>query len=364
MVLKELAALLGNNLRRNDMLARMGGDEFALILPETAATLGLTVATKLHQAVAEREFDLPVGKVRMTASFGVASYPDDGKTKDQIYSALDAVLYSVKRKGKNLVLTADAAQDRDAMNIFRRGDFLRQAMYEDRIEAFLQPIVDVRQGVVVAFEALARMRDHETVVPAAQFIEVAEELGMAKELDRIVFRKALLHLKTISRADPRAKMFFNLSARSLNDVDWMRSLPALVAEHGIACDKIVLEITEREALTNLSQIRTIIDELRQRDISFALDDFGSGFSSFLYLKYLSVDYVKIDGSFIQQIAIDDRDRIMVQHIHQIAREFGLKTVAEFVEDLETSQILAQIGVDYAQGYFFGYPVAGPSPTEE
>lgn len=357
MVLKELALLLVSGLRRGDLLARLGGDEFALILPETPADMGLQVASKLHQSLQEREFDLPAGKIRLTGSFSMVSYPEDGKTKEEIYAAMDMVLYKAKHHGKNRVMTAESEQDRTLMNVFRHGDLLRQALREDRVEVFLQPIVDVSSEMVVAYEALARIRDGETMIPAAEFIEVAEELGMDKELDRVVFRKALSHLSKIEIGRPEIKMFFNLSARSFGDMEWMRTIPAMVEKQGVACENIVLEITEREALPHLSQVKEVIDELRRSHIAFALDDFGSGFSSFLYLKYLAVDYVKIEGSFVRQIALDERDFIMVDHIHQMSKEFGLKTVAEFVEDEETAKMLAKIGVDFAQGHFYGHPAA-------
>lgn len=355
LVLKELSVFLGADLRRGDLLARLGGDEFALILPDTPASTGQQVAHKLHKLLGEKEFDVPVGKIGVTASFSMVSYPDDGKTKEDIYSAMDVVLYKAKSLGKNQVMMAESAHDRTMMSIFRHGDFLRQALREDRIEAFLQPIVDVRANKVVAYEALARIRDGDNVIAASEFIEVADELGMSRDVDRTVFRKALEHLAKIGKDDSGVKMFFNLSARSFGDIEWMRTIPGMAREMGVACENIVLEITEREALPHLNQVKDVIDELRLSHIAFALDDFGSGFSSFLYLKYLEVDYVKIEGSFVRQIAVDDRDRIMVEHIHKMAKEFGLKTVAELVEDELTAKMLAQMGVDFSQGHYYGYP---------
>jgi diguanylate cyclase (GGDEF)-like protein len=355
MVLKELTAMLAVGLRKGDVLARLGGDEFAVILPETPAVAGLNVANKLHQALASREFELPVGKIRTTASFSLVSFPEDGKTQGEITAAMDVVLYKAKTRGKNQVMTADSEEDRSMMTIFRQGDLLRNAIREGRIEAFLQPIVEVGTGAVMAYEVLVRIRDGETIIPAGEFIEVAEELGMAQELDREVFRKGLAHYAKIARRDPRAKMFFNLFPRSFNDLEWVRGIPELVRGAGVPCENIVLELTEREALPNLIQVRAVIEELRRARISVALDDFGSGFSSFLYLKYLAIDYVKIEGSFVRQIVADERDRIMVEHINGMAHQFGLKTVAEFVEDEATANMLVEIGVDYAQGYYFGRP---------
>lgn len=355
MVLKELSAMLLDELRRGDVLARMGGDEFAIILPETPAESGKEVATKLHQALAGKEFELPVGKIRTTASFSMVSFPEDGKTEEEIYSAMDVVLYKAKTHGKNQVMTAESETDRTMMHIFKQGDFLRAALREDRIEAFLQPIMDVSSNTVMAYEVLVRVRDGETYIAAGEFIEVAEELGMAQELDREVFRKGLAHYALIAKKHPHARMFFNLFPRSFNDIEWVRGIPDMVRNAGVPCENIVLELTEREALPNLTQVRAVIEELRASRIAVALDDFGSGFSSFLYLKYLEIDYVKIEGSFVRQIVVDERDRIMVEHINGMAHSFGLKTVAEFVEDEMTAKMLAEIGVDYAQGYYYGRP---------
>ena len=357
LVLKELTTLLVSGLRKGDVLARLGGDEFAIMLPETDAANGVQVAHKMHQSLVSKEFELPVGKIRCTASFSLVSYPDDGKTEEEIYSAMDVVLYRAKARGKNQVMTADSEEDRSMMTIFKQGDFLRAALREDRIEAHLQPIVHLADGSVKAFEVLLRICDGEVIVPAGEFIEVVEELGMAQEMDREVFRKGLAHYAKINRDYPQACFFFNLFPRCFNDLEWVRAIPEMVRSAGVSCERIVLEITEREALPNLTQVRAVIEELRGTGIKVALDDFGSGFSSFLYLKYLPVDYVKIEGSFVQQIVNDPRDRIMVEHINSMAHKFGLKTIAEFVEDEATAKMLAEIGVDFAQGYYFGRPTA-------
>lgn len=355
LVLKELTVMLAEGLRKGDVLARLGGDEFAIILPETDPDKGFLVANKLHLSLADKEFELPIGKIRCTASFSLVSYPLDGETEEAIYAAMDVVLYKAKARGKNQVMTAESAEDRSMMTIFKQGDFLRAALREDRIEAFLQPIVDVQNNEVIAFEVLVRIRDGEVIVPAGEFIEVAEELGMAKELDREVFRKGLAHYAKVSALHPKARFFFNLFPRSFNDLAWVQGIPELAKNAGVPCEKLVLEITEREALPNLTQVRTVLEDLRVSQIAVALDDFGSGFSSFLYLKYLSIDYVKIEGSFVRNMVDDERDRIIVEQINDMAHRFGLKTVAEFVEDEATALMLAEIGVDYAQGYYFGRP---------
>jgi diguanylate cyclase (GGDEF)-like protein len=357
LVLKELSMLLSGCLRKGDVLARLGGDEFAILLPETELAKGMQVANKLLQSLQDKEFELPVGKVRCTASFSLVSYPEDGLTEGEIYSAMDVVLYKAKSHGKNQVMTAECEEDRSMMSVFRQGEFLRAALREDRIEVHLQPIIRLHDRSVKAFEVLVRIRDGEVIVPAGEFVDVAEKLGMAQEMDKAVFRKGLAHYASVSSKHADVMFFFNLFPRSFNDIEWVRAIPAMARSAGVPCEHIVLELTEREALPNLSQVRAVIEELKGTGIKIALDDFGSGFSSFMYLKYLPVDYVKIEGSFVQQIVNDPRDRIMVEHINSMAHEFGLKTIAEFVEDEETARILAEIGVDSAQGYHFGRPAA-------
>ena len=356
--LKKLTLLLESCLRKGDLLARLGGDEFAIILPGTTAANALQVADKLHQTLASEDIELPVGKVKLAASFGVVSYPIDGNKMMELQTAMDVVLHQAKIQGKNQVVSTTTSRLGGSMrNIFQQGDFLRRALLGNQVEAFLQPIVDLRSGQVFAYEVLARIRVGENIIAAEHFIEVAEDLGMIREVDMRVFQQGLQQINRIhgEHQQQQPKMFFNLSARTFGDAEWMRSIPDQLLQAGIPYDRVVIEITEREALPHLNQVRGVIDELRHKGISFALDDFGSGFSSFLYLKNLAMDYVKIEGSFVRQIAVDERDRIMVTHIHQVAKEFGLKTVAEFVEDEETARILAKIGVDYAQGYYYGHP---------
>ena len=358
--LKKLTLLLESCLRKGDLLARLGGDEFAVILPGTSAVSAAQVANKLHSTLLKEELELPVGKVRIAASFGVVSYPEDGKKKIELLSAMDVVLYQAKSQGKNQVVTTLSGTGSAMRDIFQRGDFIRRALLENRVEAFMQPIVNLRTGSVFAYEVLARIRDGGKIITAEQFIGAAEDLGMIGEIDLRVFQLGLQQIPALKQGESSAKIFFNLSARTFSDSAWMRAIPEKLKQAGIRCERIVLEITERQALPHLNQVKVVTDELRRHGISIALDDFGSGFSSFMYLKSLPMDYVKIEGNFVRQIALDERDRSMVKHIHQVAKEFGLKTVAEFVEDEQTAKILIGIGVDYGQGYYYGYPT---SPLE-
>lgn len=356
LVLKEVANLLSDEIRTTDMVARLGGDEFAILLPETEKEPGLDVAEKIRNKLESSSLDLPIGNTRFPASFAIVTYPEDGESYEAISVAMDLAMFKAKGSGKNRVstLSSDDDNQQQEMSIFKKGQFLRLALEEDRVVPFYQPIIDVKGEKPYAYEVLARIRDGDTYVTADEFIEAAEELGLAQDIDDRVFVKGLKALA--AHNDKNIRLFFNLSAKTMGDIDHMRTLPGQIEIHGIDLGRVVLEITEREALPHFKDIMDVISELRAVGMSFALDDFGSGFSSFIYLKYLEIDYVKIEGSFVRHMASDNNDQIIVKHISAMAKEFGLKTVAEFVEDEITHEMLQDLDIDYAQGFYYSVPL--------
>lgn len=358
LALKELSALIVHRLRKTDVVARLGGDEFAILLPDTSLDQGRIAAENLRLEVEKASISLPVGRTRFNASFGLVSFPDNGADMEKLGISMDVAMYKAKRLGKNRVATLDATEEDTTMEVFTRGQRVQQALSDGHLVPFFQPIRLTGSGDPFGFEILARIRDGETHISAGEFIETAEELGLARQVDEAIFRATLSRLKE-SPVAGQPKLFFNLSARTISNEEWMRAIPGLVRSHGLSPNQIVLEITEREALPQFESLLRIMEDLRAEGLAFALDDFGSGFSSFLYLKYLAVDYVKIEGSFVRNLATDPRDRIMVEHIHGMASEFGLKTIAEFVEDQATCALLREIGIDYGQGYYYGYPKDEP-----
>ena len=354
LVIKKFGKLINHHLRRSDVIARFGGDEFGVLLPETGHHEALEVAEKLCAFIADQEIRMPVGRLRISASIGLITFPDTVADKDKIDGAMDIAMYKAKKHGRNRVMTIDSNEIDANTEVFSRGQQVRKALEEDRIEAHLQPIIDVATGEVFAYEVLARIREGDAVVNAADFIHHAEELGMAERLDERVFAKAMaLRLKRGISGTP---FFINLSSMSFGNVERMRALPQRLAGMGIAPEEVVFEITEREALPHLSELTTLINELREQGLRFALDDFGSGFSSFMYLKYLEVDFVKIEGDFVRHAPQDVRDRIMVEHIHAMSRRFGIQTIAEYVEDEEIHQMLVELGINFGQGYHYGKPM--------
>lgn len=354
LVLKEVTQIFSSNLRNADILARIGGDEFAVILPETPYENGHAVVEKLRASLEATPISLMYDQVSLTASFGIAEYPEQGENIESLLTGSDLAMYKAKRAGKNTIARADQSDQEIASEIQKKGEFLRRAIDEDRVEPFVQPIYNVKSGEIYGYEVLARIRDGQRYMAAGQFIEVAESLGFASKIDQIILTKGLSAREERGMWDKR--FFFNLSTKSLFGGEYVDVIKAHYAKNPKGEENgVTIEILEREAIHNVNGLMDIIEEMRQVGISFALDDFGSGFSSFVYLKYFDTDFLKIDGEFVKNIAVNEKDRIFVKHINQIAQEFGKKTIAEYVEDAETLDILKEIGVDYAQGFHYGRP---------
>lgn len=357
LVLKEVTEIFGANLRNADILARLGGDEFAVILPETPYESGYAVVEKLRSRLESTPISLMFDQITLTASFGIAEYPEQGESIESLLTGSDLAMYKAKRAGKNTISRADQSDQDMAAEIQKKGEFLRRAIDEDRLEPFVQPIYDIRTNEIFGYEVLARIRDGKRYMAAGQFIEIAESLGMAAKIDQIILSKGLDSRANLKMWDK--KFFFNLSTHSLFGGNYL----SVIEEHAMKNDQIgvdtgiVIEILEREAIHNVKALMDIIEAMKEKGISFALDDFGSGFSSFVYLKYFDSEYIKIDGEFVKNITVNEKDRIFVKHINQIAQEFGKKTIAEYVGDEETLAVLKEIGVDYAQGFHYGRPHA-------
>jgi len=355
LVLKKFTKLVNKKLRRSDIFARFGGDEFGILLSDTSHAHALDAAEKLRKLVADEEVKLPVGKINITTSVGLITFPDDVADSEQLVKAMDIAMYKAKRSGKNRVMAIDQNEYEETAELFSKGHKVRQALQEDRIDAFLQPIVNVGGKDVFGYEVLARIKEDGKVINAAEFMELAEDLGMGEEIDMRVFEKGLEAKKTGKLEGKR--LFFNLSSQTFCNIERMREIPEQIKAMGVAPQEVVLEITEREALPHISELSSLINELREYGLAFALDDFGSGFSSFMYLKFLPVDYIKIEGTFVRHMAHDDRDRIMVEHIHNLSEKFGMQTIAEYVEDEVIHHLLDDIGIHYGQGYHYGHPKA-------
>ena len=359
-LLRQLTTLLLAQLRQSDTLARLGGDEFGVLLESCATAPALRVAELLRQTVSDFHFawldkSFPIGVSIGLVTFGA------GVTTPDILRMADSACYVAKDKGRNRVHVyteenAELAHRQGQMSWVAR---LQQALAEDRFVLFRQPIMALGQGRGSHDELLLRLRgDDGVLIPPMAFIPAAERYGLMPALDRWVIRQALV-THALRRPSDGAPVLvaINLSGMSICDDTFLPFVLAQFAQTGVAPSEICFEITETAAIANLGEATVLIRALKAIGCKFSLDDFGSGMSSFTYLKHLPVDYLKIDGSFVKDMVDDPVDRAMVEAIHRIGHVMGLETIAEFVESEEILEALREIGVDYAQGYAIGRPVA-------
>ncbi|MFT5532751.1 MAG: diguanylate cyclase (GGDEF)-like protein/PAS domain S-box-containing protein [Burkholderiaceae bacterium] len=361
-LLRQLTTLLQAKLRLSDTLARLGGDEFGVLLESCATAPALRVAEQLRQTVSDFQFawldkSFPIGVSIGLVTFGA------GVTTPDILRMADSACYVAKDKGRNRVHVyteenAELAHRKGQMSWVAR---LQQALDEDRFVLFRQPIMALGAGLGSHDELLLRLRDDDgSLIPPMAFIPAAERYGLMPALDRWVIRRALAtHALRHPPGGVPALVAINLSGTSIGDETFLPFVLEQFALTGVTPSEICFEITETAAIANLGEATVLIRALKAIGCKFSLDDFGSGMSSFTYLKHLPVDYLKIDGSFVKDMIDDPVDRAMVEAIHRIGHVMGLQTIAEFVETDAIIAVLREIGVDYAQGYAIGKPVACP-----
>ena len=266
----------------------------------------------------------------------------------------DLAMYAAKEAGGNRYhfSSADGGEHVGGMQLrLNWADQIRRALDEDRFVLYCQPILELASDQITQYELLLRMiGDNGEIVMPAAFIDTAERFGLIQEIDQWVVRKAI-HL--LAEHDVRLEV--NVSGKSMGDLAIPELVEREIAATGIDPGRLVFEITETAAIANMEQARTFAERLTRLGCRFALDDFGAGFSSFYYLKYLPLDYLKIDGDFIRSLTSSVTDQLVVKSMVDIARGLGMKTIAEFVEAAETVDMLREKGVDYSQGYFHGAP---------
>ena len=359
-VLVCVADVIRQSMRVGDASARIGGDEFSALLNDTSGAGALIVAEKLRTNIRERTFSCPHGgEFHVTVSIGVITYPDDAQTIADLIAGADHSLYRAKRLGKDSVISLASVKDVLQTSRLSRGyaETLRNSLRENRVQAHYQPIFNCASGDLYAYEALARIREHNgNLIAAGAFIEAAEKYGISREVDRVIMRSSLEDLARHTTGLPSAfKLFINLSPQEIHGMGSLRYAEVQCHELGVPPDRVVFEITERDAISDMANMRKFLKELREKGFLFALDDFGSGYNSFHYLRELTFDYVKIDGSFVRNILHSQVDKALVSNLSRLCQDLGIKTIAEFVESADVMGVLCDVGVDYAQGYYLGKP---------
>jgi len=358
-LLRQLGQLLQQKVRSADVVARLGGDEFALLLQNCSLNDGLQVANNLLKAVQQFEFIWGTQKFALGVSIGFVHVNPHYKRISQVLNAADTACYGAKDAGRNRV----QVYQEDAANVARsRGEMewvsrAKRALVEGRLFLEAQPILplDVTSGALPHYELLVRMRDESgRPVPPGAFLPAVERYNLSVRYDRWVIGAALgwmrKHPETLDRV---SRFFINLSRDSINDPDTFPFIRQVVATSGIDPRRLGFETPESIAIANLGKANQLIGDLRRFGCSFGLDDFGSGVSSFAYMKALAVDYLKIDGMFVGNLAQDQVDYAMVRSIKEIGHVMGKRVIAESVESTAALEKLREIGVDYAQGFAVG-----------
>lgn len=355
--LQAFAKLLLTAVRNGDLLARYGGDEFCIILPEAAETQAHMVAQRIIESLQHFTMETHDGmKLKATASIGIAISPDHGDNPKDLFLVADNMMYKAKNSGKNAI----AIPNEDEMaEVFRKAGekslMIQNALDQQRIIPYFQPICDAVSGEIVIHELLMRIQLDDQIVTANDFIEEAESMGIAHKMDYQLIEKAFNQVKVQGY---QGMLFVNLSPKALIVGEFAARVGFLAERFGIEPKRIVFEITERETVKNLTLLEKFVLDVKMQGFSFAIDDFGSGFSSFQYIKRFPVDYIKIEGEFIRNMLHDEVYLAFVKSIVTLAKELKVKTIAEFVEDAETLVEVGRLGIDYAQGYH----ISRPSPT--
>jgi diguanylate cyclase (GGDEF)-like protein/PAS domain S-box-containing protein len=356
-LLRDVTGLLQTRVRASDTIARLGGDEFGVLLEGCTLEQATRIAEGVRQAIRDYRFMWGASTLSVGASVGVVQITEDTQNVASVMSAADIACYAAKDEGRNRihVYEADGVSRHREMHWVAR---VTRAAEENRLELFFQPIIAIGSEAAPNFHELTvRLRDDDgRLVPPSEFIPAAERYNVMSIIDRWVVLRAMELLKDRrSREEPLPLLAVNLSGTSLNEQSFVDFVMQNVGEPAIAA-ALCFEITETAAVTSLSNATYFMRELKARGCKFSLDDFGTGLSSFMYLKTLPVDFLKIDGQFISHIAHDPVDRSMVEAISKVGRALGIATVAECVETQAVLDELKRIGVDFAQGYYMANPL--------
>ncbi|HRF74483.1 MAG TPA: EAL domain-containing protein [Accumulibacter sp.] len=363
-LLKQINNILAGMFRERDTLARIGGDEFALLQENCPLERAHVIAEAVVKNIREHRFIWEGRSYQVGVSIGLVPISRETRDCGQLLTQADVACYTAKELGRNRV---HVYQPGDTETLRRQSEVLgaaglREAIERDLFRLHYQPIVSLaaQPFQTVRYEALLRVAHHgnaqregELVLPAA-FIPAAERYGLMAAIDRWVIRNALLEYRNgIGQAG--GMLAINLSGHSLSDETLLDFIESQFAEHSCPPQRVCFEITETAAIKNLRPALALMSALKRHGCQLALDDFGSGLSSFQYLKTLPVDYLKIDGSFVSEMQENPRSDALVAAINQMSHALGIETVAEYVSSQALVDRLCTLGVDHAQGYFFGKP---------
>jgi diguanylate cyclase (GGDEF)-like protein len=358
-LIRRISAILRERVRTTDLVARLSGDEFAVLMPQTDTEGAMQLGEDLRAQVAEG-FRADTETAAATISVGITMFGGGREgSAEAVLVAADEAMYRAKEEGRNRIALFHGPDEGD--RIGRRAQTtsarIRDALTQNRLSLATQPIRNLASGGVERYELLLRMTGEDgQLLPAAAFIETAERSGMVQELDRWVVGRALELLSEREEVGEPVSLHVNLSGVSMTDLSVLEFIERRLDEGRADPGRCTFEITQTARVQDLEVAAGFADRLTEFGCEVAIDDYGAGFGPFDYLKRMPFDVIKIDGAFVRDMPRNDADQLTVKAIVQIARGLGKRTIAEFVQDEETTTMLREYGVDMAQGFHLGRPV--------
>ncbi len=358
-MLIRVAGEVSTLIRRNEIFSRLGGDEFAVLAPDCDEREASLLAERIVRAIAAIPFRFEGQNIRLTTSLGIALYPSQADTAETLIAHADAAMYQAKEAGKNAwrIYRPDLDASREMLSRLSWNERIEHALERGLMRLHFQGVFNARDGALSHLEVLVRMvdqQDPERLIMPGHFIPLAEKTGKVVDIDRWVIRESI---RMLARHRDLPPLAVNISGRSFDDPLLPQFIADELAVAGVEPFRLMVELTETAAVSDLHDAQRFIEALHLTGCRICLDDFGSGFSSFAYLKHLKADVLKIDGLFIRDLPNDRDNQVFVKSIVDVARGLRKITVAEFVEDAETLEMLQQFGVDLVQGYHLDMPQA-------
>jgi diguanylate cyclase (GGDEF)-like protein/PAS domain S-box-containing protein len=356
-VLIRVAGEVGALTRKNEIFSRLGGDEFGVLMPDASEGDAIHLAERIVRAVSQIPFRLEGQNLRLTTSLGIAHYPRNASDAEELVAHADAAMYQAKEAGKNAwaVYRAERDASREMINRLTWNDRIARAFEKNLWRLHFQGVYHAANGQLSHLEVLIRLVDEtdtSRLIMPGHFIPYAEKNGKILDIDRWVLRQSIALL---GQRPQMPSLAVNISGRSFDQPELPHFIGEELKRQGVAPARLLVELTETSAVSDLQDAERFIEALRRTGCGTCLDDFGTGFASFAYLKHLKADLLKIDGLFIRDLPNDRDNQVFVKSIVDVARGLGKRTVAEFVENEETLAMLCHFGVDMVQGYHLDKP---------
>ncbi len=357
MVLKELSEKLKKSLRRMDIPARFGGDEFAVLLPDLSRDSARAVAKRFINTLSSKPVKIEDKEIPLSVSAVLVSYPEDGTSEEELITYAEYLMWEARRKGRGIVLSSEESPHK--FSVVREVErSIMESLEKSSVVPFYQEIIDLKDMSLFGFEVLMRIKFNGRFLSAGEFVDVADRIGATEKLGFLLIERVFKNYKLFENKFPLF-IFINMVPENATE-EFAEKVRALADKYSVPTNNVVFEITERKAIEDIMRVVSFVRELKSEGFRFAIDDFGSGYSSFYYLKYLPVDFLKIDGEFIKTLPNSPTDRVFIEGIVNVAKKMGIKTIAEFVENEKVLEVVKDLGIDYAQGYYLGKP----EPLEE